>query len=141
MLLTDYAPVMFDYAGLDRPIVVHTEDWAAYEAARGAYFDLRDFPPGAVARSEDELIDIFATGHWCGSRSAQLRAAFRGAVLPVGRRAAAERVVAPGGAGRDGAAAGGTARGPAPRPCRPARAPQLVTVPQPSGPRPVTDGR
>ncbi|MBD0841968.1 bifunctional glycosyltransferase family 2 protein/CDP-glycerol:glycerophosphate glycerophosphotransferase [Streptomyces sp. TRM68416] len=92
-LVTDYSSIMFDYAGLDRPIVVHTEDREAYEAARGTYFDLRDFPPGAVARSEDELIDIFATGHWRGSRSAQLRTAFRARFCPYDDGRAAERVV------------------------------------------------
>ncbi|MFG3494460.1 CDP-glycerol glycerophosphotransferase family protein [Streptomyces sp. NPDC047928] len=92
-LVTDYSSLMFDYAGLDRPIVVHTEDWEAYTAARGTYFDVRAFPPGAVARSEDELIDIFATGHWRGSRSAQLRAAFRARFCPYDDGHAAERVV------------------------------------------------
>jgi CRISPR system Cascade subunit CasB len=92
-LLTDYDPLMFDYAGLDRPIVVHTGDWAAYQASRGTYFDLRVCPPGAVARSEDELIDIFATGHWRGSRSAQLRAAFRERFCPYDDGRAAERIV------------------------------------------------
>ncbi|MDN3297541.1 bifunctional glycosyltransferase family 2 protein/CDP-glycerol:glycerophosphate glycerophosphotransferase [Streptomyces ficellus] len=93
VLVTDYSSLMFDYAGLDRPIVVHTEDWTAYDAARGTYFDLRAFPPGAVARTEDELIDIFATGHWRGSRSAQLRAAFRARFCPYDDGYAAERVV------------------------------------------------
>ncbi|MGW0913162.1 bifunctional glycosyltransferase/CDP-glycerol:glycerophosphate glycerophosphotransferase [Streptomyces sp. NPDC002784] len=92
-LLTDYSSIMFDYAGLDRPIVLHTEDLEAYEAARGTYFDLRSFPPGALARSEDELIDIFTTGHWRGSRSAQLRAAFRRRFCPYDDGRAAERVV------------------------------------------------
>ncbi|RST09764.1 CDP-glycerol:glycerophosphate glycerophosphotransferase [Streptomyces sp. WAC05374] len=92
-LLTDYSSLMFDYAVLDRPIVVHAEDWAAYDAARGTYFDVRAFPPGAVARTEDELIDIFATGHWRGSRSAQLRAAFRARFCPYDDGYAAERVV------------------------------------------------
>ncbi|MDX3135644.1 bifunctional glycosyltransferase family 2 protein/CDP-glycerol:glycerophosphate glycerophosphotransferase [Streptomyces europaeiscabiei] len=92
-LVTDYSSLMFDYANLDRPIVIHAEDWEAYEAARGTYFDLRSFPPGAVARSEDELIDIFATGHWRGSRSAQLRAAFRDRFCPYDDGRAAERVV------------------------------------------------
>ncbi|MGA5419648.1 bifunctional glycosyltransferase/CDP-glycerol:glycerophosphate glycerophosphotransferase [Streptomyces lavendulocolor] len=92
-LLTDYSSLMFDYAGLDRPIVVHTEDWTAYDATRGTYFDLRAFPPGAVARTEDELIDIFVTGHWRGSRSAQLRAAFRARFCPYDDGHAAERVV------------------------------------------------
>ncbi|GAA3769163.1 CDP-glycerol glycerophosphotransferase family protein [Streptomyces phyllanthi] len=92
-LVTDYSSLMFDYANLDRPIVIHADDWEAYEAARGTYFDLRAFPPGAVARSEDELIDIFATGHWRGSRSTQLRAAFRMRFCPYDDGRAAERVV------------------------------------------------
>ncbi|MFI7338539.1 CDP-glycerol glycerophosphotransferase family protein [Streptomyces sp. NPDC050085] len=92
-LVTDYSSLMFDYACLDRPIVVHADDWEAYEAARGTYFDLRSFPPGAVARSEDELIDIFATGHWRGSRSAQLRAAFRERFCTYDDGRAGERVV------------------------------------------------
>jgi CRISPR system Cascade subunit CasB len=92
-LVTDYSSLMFDYANLDRPIVIHADDWEAYEAARGTYFDLRAFPPGAVARSEDELIDIFATDHWRGSRSTQLRSAFRERFCPYDDGRAAERVV------------------------------------------------
>ncbi|MFJ7259381.1 CDP-glycerol glycerophosphotransferase family protein [Streptomyces globosus] len=92
-LVTDYSSLMFDYAVLDRPIVVHADDWEAYEAARGTYFDLRAFPPGAIARTEDELVDIFTTGHWRGSRSAQLRAAFRARFCPYDDGNAAERVV------------------------------------------------
>ncbi|QTD98870.1 bifunctional glycosyltransferase/CDP-glycerol:glycerophosphate glycerophosphotransferase [Streptomyces cyanogenus] len=137
-LLTDHAPVVFDYAGLDRPIVVHTEDWAAYEAVHGVYIDLRAFPPGAVARSEDELIDVFATGDWCGSRSAQLRAAFRERFCPWDDGRAAERVVRR-------VVLGETELPPVvplaerkPVPAARARSP-LATVPQPSGPLPVTD--
>ncbi|MGA4841580.1 bifunctional glycosyltransferase/CDP-glycerol:glycerophosphate glycerophosphotransferase [Streptomyces sp. G45] len=92
-LVTDYSSLMFDYAGLDRPIVLHLADWDAYEAARGCYFDVREFPPGAVARGEDELVDIFASGHWRGSRSAQLRGAFRGRFCPFDDGRVAERVV------------------------------------------------
>ncbi|MEU2286495.1 bifunctional glycosyltransferase family 2 protein/CDP-glycerol:glycerophosphate glycerophosphotransferase [Streptomyces sp. NPDC013178] len=92
-LVTDYSSIMFDYANLDRPIVIHADDWEAYDAVRGTYFDLRAFPPGAVARSEDELIDIFATGHWRGARSARLRAVFRERFCPYDDGHAAERVV------------------------------------------------
>ncbi|MGW1520029.1 bifunctional glycosyltransferase/CDP-glycerol:glycerophosphate glycerophosphotransferase [Streptomyces sp. NPDC002287] len=92
-LVTDYSSLMFDYACLDRPIVIHADDWEAYEAARGTYFDLRTCPPGAVARTEDELVDIFVTGHWRGSRSAQLRAAFRARFCSYDDGHAAERVV------------------------------------------------
>lgn len=92
-LVTDYSSLMFDYAALDRPIVIHADDWEAYEAARGTYFDLRACPPGAIARTEDELVDIFATGHWQGSRSAQLRSAFRSRFCTFDDGYAAERVV------------------------------------------------
>lgn len=92
-LVTDYSSLMFDYAALDRPIVIHADDWEAYEAARGTYFDLRTCPPGAIARTEDELVDIFTTGHWQGSRSAQLRAAFRSRFCSYDDGHAAERVV------------------------------------------------
>ncbi|MFJ6782255.1 CDP-glycerol glycerophosphotransferase family protein [Streptomyces yangpuensis] len=92
-LVTDYSSLMFDYAALDRPIVIHADDWEAYEAARGTYFDLRSCPPGAIARTQDELVDIFTTGHWQGSRSAQLRSAFRARFCSHDDGHAAERVV------------------------------------------------
>ncbi|WP_143667339.1 CDP-glycerol glycerophosphotransferase family protein, partial [Streptomyces sp. ms184] len=92
-LLTDYASLMFDYVNLDRPVVLHLDDIEAYEAARGTYFDITAFPPGVVARSQDELFDIFATDHWRGSRSAQLRTAFRARFCPYDDGYAAERVV------------------------------------------------
>ncbi|MEU0006967.1 bifunctional glycosyltransferase family 2 protein/CDP-glycerol:glycerophosphate glycerophosphotransferase [Streptomyces sp. NPDC006314] len=143
-LLTDYSSIMFDYANLDRPIVVHTADWETYRAARGTYFDLRAFPPGAVARSEDELIDVFATGHWCGSRSAQLRAAFRERFCPYDDGRAAERVVRR-------VVLGETEglpeivplaeRRPVPSAASTLAHPPLTTVPQPSGPLPVTECR
>ncbi|MFD7135420.1 CDP-glycerol glycerophosphotransferase family protein [Streptomyces sp. NPDC059894] len=139
-LVTDYSSIMFDYANLDRPIVVHApdDDWAAYEAARGTYFDLRACPPGAVARSEDELIDIFATGHWRGSRSAQLRTAFRERFCPYDDGRAAERVVRH-------VVLGETApppvvplaeRRPVPSAASAFTRTPLTTVPQPSGPQP-----
>ncbi|MFD9910343.1 CDP-glycerol glycerophosphotransferase family protein, partial [Streptomyces sp. NPDC059063] len=54
---------------------------------------VRECPPGAVARGEDELTDIFASGHWRGSRSAQLRAAFRERFCPHDDGRVGERVV------------------------------------------------
>ncbi|WP_329217842.1 bifunctional glycosyltransferase family 2 protein/CDP-glycerol:glycerophosphate glycerophosphotransferase [Streptomyces sp. NBC_01485] len=145
-LVTDYSSLMFDYANLDRPIVIHADDWEAYEAARGTYFDLRAFPPGAVARSEDELIDIFGTGHWRGSRSTQLRTAFRERFCAHDDGRAAERVVrrvvlgetelpavvplaerCPAASAAQTAAQAQSGR------------PPLATVPRPSGSRPVTD--
>ncbi|MEU8589738.1 bifunctional glycosyltransferase family 2 protein/CDP-glycerol:glycerophosphate glycerophosphotransferase [Streptomyces sp. NPDC048664] len=91
-LITDFSSLMFDYANLDRPIVLYANDWEAYDAARGTCFDVRGFPPGAVARDEDELVDIFTTGHWRGSRSAQRRRAFRERFCPYDDGLAAERI-------------------------------------------------
>ncbi|MFC8329755.1 bifunctional glycosyltransferase/CDP-glycerol:glycerophosphate glycerophosphotransferase [Streptomyces olivaceus] len=93
VLVTDYSPLMFDYAGLDRPIVLHAAEPEAYEEARGTYVDLGSFPPGPVARDEDELIGVFAGGDWQGARSARLRAAFRERFCPYDDGRAAERVV------------------------------------------------
>ncbi|WP_314223219.1 bifunctional glycosyltransferase/CDP-glycerol:glycerophosphate glycerophosphotransferase [Streptomyces zaehneri] len=147
-LVTDYSSLMFDYAGLDRPIVIHADDREAYEAARGTYFDLRACPPGALARSEDELVGIFATGHWRGSRSTQLRAAFRERFCPYDDGRAAERVVrrvvlgetllppvVPLAQRRPVPSAAASATMPAGRPA-------LAHVPPPAGPAlPVTDRR
>ncbi|MFF7752446.1 CDP-glycerol glycerophosphotransferase family protein [Streptomyces sp. NPDC007971] len=143
-LVTDYSSLMFDYANLDRPIVVHTADWDAYEAARGTYFDVRAFPPGALARSEDELIDIFATGHWRGSRSAQLRAAFRERFCPYDDGHAAERVVRHVVLGETQARPGFVPlaeRRPVPSAASGLARSPLATVPQPSGSLPVTESR
>ena len=91
VLLTDYSSIMFDYAVLDRPIVIHAPDWDVYRELRGTYFDLLAEPPGAVARTDDELLDVFASGtvYEAGATRAAFRARF--AALDDGR--AAERVV------------------------------------------------
>ncbi|MFB7526680.1 CDP-glycerol glycerophosphotransferase family protein [Streptomyces sp. NPDC056178] len=96
-LITDYSSLMFDYACLDRPIISHVPDWAAYRASRGTYFDLLSGrpgdTPGAVATTEDELLDLFGTGEWCSARTTELRAAFRRRFCPYDDGHAAERVV------------------------------------------------
>ncbi|MCP3822169.1 bifunctional glycosyltransferase family 2 protein/CDP-glycerol:glycerophosphate glycerophosphotransferase [Streptomyces sp. A3M-1-3] len=60
VLITDYSSVMFDYALLDRPIVLFAPDLDAYTAARGGYFDLRAEAPGPVTETEDELLKVMA---------------------------------------------------------------------------------
>ncbi|MBG0854842.1 bifunctional glycosyltransferase family 2 protein/CDP-glycerol:glycerophosphate glycerophosphotransferase [Streptomyces spinoverrucosus] len=144
-LVTDYSSLMFDYAGLDRPIVLHADDLETYEAARGTYVDLRTFPPGAIARSEDELIDIFATGHWRGSRSAQLRSAFRARFCPYDDGRAAERVVRHVVLGEERAGLPPVvpmeARQPVPSAAASRANPPAATIPQPSGHFTVTESR
>ncbi|KUN01501.1 glycosyl transferase [Streptomyces yokosukanensis] len=93
VLVTDYSSVMFDYANLDRPIVVHADDWPAYTASRGAYVDITAEPPGHVAHSYRELAWLFASGSWRDEESAQLRAGFRARYCEFDDGRAAERVV------------------------------------------------
>jgi CDP-glycerol glycerophosphotransferase (TagB/SpsB family)/glycosyltransferase involved in cell wall biosynthesis len=93
VLVTDYSALMFDYALLDRPVVVHADDWGAYVASRGAYFDITAEPPGHVSRSYRELAWLLASGAWRDAESARLRAAFRERFCEFDDGWAAERVV------------------------------------------------
>ena len=92
-LITDYSSIMFDYANLDRPVVVYIDDWDVYRETRGVYFDLPEHPPGPVARTPQELARVFRDGSWCGPESGAARAAFRERFCQFDDGRAAERVV------------------------------------------------
>ncbi|GAA2981868.1 bifunctional glycosyltransferase/CDP-glycerol:glycerophosphate glycerophosphotransferase [Streptomyces fulvorobeus] len=96
-LVTDYSSLMFDYACLDRPIIGYAPDWAAYRASRGTYFDpLSGRPgetPGAVATTQDELVEAVRSGLGETGRTKVLRKAFRDRFCPYDDGGAAERVV------------------------------------------------
>ncbi|MEV5339843.1 CDP-glycerol glycerophosphotransferase family protein [Streptomyces sp. NPDC052676] len=92
-LVTDYSSIMFDYANLDRPIVVYADDWDVYRETRGVYFDLMQSPPGPVAHTPQELARIFRDGSYAGEESRALRAAFRERFCEFDDGRAAERVV------------------------------------------------
>ncbi|MEU6392359.1 bifunctional glycosyltransferase family 2 protein/CDP-glycerol:glycerophosphate glycerophosphotransferase [Streptomyces sp. NPDC046939] len=92
-LITDYSSVMFDFANLDRPIVLHVDDWETYAVTRGVYFDLPREAPGAVASSQDAIERLFEDGSWNGAEAALRRAAFRRRFCEFDDGHAAERVV------------------------------------------------
>ncbi|MFF4539561.1 CDP-glycerol glycerophosphotransferase family protein [Streptomyces aureus] len=92
-LVSDYSALLFDYANLDRPIVVLADDWGAYAASRGAYFDITADAPGHVARSQSELELLFTSGAWRDGESERLRAGFRARFCEFEDGRAAERVV------------------------------------------------
>ncbi|MET9447183.1 bifunctional glycosyltransferase/CDP-glycerol:glycerophosphate glycerophosphotransferase [Streptomyces cinerochromogenes] len=92
-LVTDYSSIMFDYANLDRPIVVYADDWDVYRETRGVYFDLMAEPPGLVARTPQELAAVFRDGSYAGPDARALRAAFRERFCQFDDGRAAERVV------------------------------------------------
>ena len=93
VLVTDYSSLMFDYAVLDRPIVIYAPDWEVYRTTRGTYFDLMVEPPGMVARTEPELVDAFRSGAVAGPDANAARAAFRARFCSLEDGHAAERVV------------------------------------------------
>jgi CDP-glycerol glycerophosphotransferase len=76
-LLTDYSSIMFDYAVMDRPIVIYAYDWDTYVRTRGVNFDLMAEPPGVVATTADELLSAFRSGEVFGPAAAKTRAEFR----------------------------------------------------------------
>ncbi|MGW4564487.1 CDP-glycerol glycerophosphotransferase family protein [Streptomyces sp. NPDC004561] len=92
-LVTDYSSIMFDYANLDRPIVVYADDWETYRTTRGVYFDLMTEHPGQVARTQEELTEIFLSGAWRDDSAKKARAAFRRRFCEYDDGRAAERVV------------------------------------------------
>jgi CDP-glycerol glycerophosphotransferase len=93
LLVTDYSSLMFDYAVLDRPIVIYAPDWDEYRTQRGTNFDLMAEPPGAVATSQDELTDLLRSGRYDDDASTRLRVAFRERFTTLEDGRAAERVV------------------------------------------------
>jgi CDP-glycerol glycerophosphotransferase len=92
-LVTDYSSIMFDYANLDRPIVIHADDWETYRTTRGVYFDLMAEAPGPVARTQQELTEILTTEAWRDEGATKTRAVFRRRFCEYDDGRAAERVV------------------------------------------------
>jgi CDP-glycerol glycerophosphotransferase len=92
-LVTDYSSVMFDYAVLDRPIVVFASDWEEYVRLRGTYVDLMTESPGPVVRTQEELAEVLVTRRAWDDGSTALRRAFRARFCSLEDGRAAERVV------------------------------------------------
>jgi CDP-glycerol glycerophosphotransferase (TagB/SpsB family) len=93
VLISDYSSITFDYANLDRPIMLHVEDQSFYDGRRGTYFDVTDFPPGVVARSSDELFDALRNGTFASPEAAKHRQLYREKFCEFDDGRAAERVV------------------------------------------------
>lgn len=56
ILITDYSSVMFDYAILDRPIILFAYDLEEYgEKLRGFYMDIESNKPGPILHSSKEV--------------------------------------------------------------------------------------
>lgn len=56
VLITDYSSVMFDYAILDRPMILYTYDLDEYrDKLRGLYVDIEDNAPGPILFTSKEV--------------------------------------------------------------------------------------
>lgn len=93
VLITDYSSTMFDFANLLRPIVLFIDDYEKYQKKRGMYFDIREQPPGPVASTEADLVEILAQRRFEEpEHQANLRA-FNDRFCPFDDGKAGERVV------------------------------------------------
>ena len=93
VLISDYSSITFDYANLDRPIVLMVEDKGFYDSRRGTYFDITEFPPGLIAQSPEELLNALQTGAFASAEAAKHRQLYREKFCEYDDGRAAERVV------------------------------------------------
>jgi CDP-glycerol glycerophosphotransferase (TagB/SpsB family) len=57
LLITDYSSVFFDFLLVDKPIVFFAYDFQKYQTAdRALYFDYKNFVPGPIAATFEELL-------------------------------------------------------------------------------------
>ncbi|WP_167578648.1 bifunctional glycosyltransferase/CDP-glycerol:glycerophosphate glycerophosphotransferase [Jeotgalibacillus proteolyticus] len=56
ILITDYSSVMFDFAILQRPIILYCYDLEQYQSRRGMYLELEQEGPGPLCTNLDEVI-------------------------------------------------------------------------------------
>jgi len=92
LLITDYSPIMFDYAVTRKPIVYFTPDLAEYPDGT-FYVDLKQIAPGPICRTNEELCDVLSRlGNTVETYSERYRG-FAARFVPRDDGAAASRVV------------------------------------------------
>lgn len=96
VLVTDYSSVMFDFAVLDRPIVLFAYDLDDYrDRERGFYFELEPgTAPGPIVTASGELLDTLAGLDDVAARHADAYAAFRRTYCHLEDGGATRRVLA-----------------------------------------------
>ncbi len=55
ILITDYSSIIFEYSILERPMIFYAPDLEQYIDKRDFYMDYREFVPGTITRSLNEL--------------------------------------------------------------------------------------
>ena len=56
VLITDYSSMIFEYSLLERPVILYAYDLDSYIKERNFYFPYKEFAPGPVAETQEQLI-------------------------------------------------------------------------------------
>jgi len=89
IMITDYSSIIFDWLLLDRPLIYYVYDKAEYAGDRGIYYPFDDYVYGAVAESEEELIEAIGARDMMEDK----RSAFRERFMKACDGHATERVI------------------------------------------------
>ena len=93
-LITDYSSAMFDYAGLNRPIIVFAPDLDQYrDTVRGLSFPIEDHAPGPILEHGGDVVDALRDIDAVARDHAPDLARFRDTFAPFDDGHAAERLV------------------------------------------------
>ncbi len=62
VLVSDYSSLVFEYSLLQRPMIFFAYDLEEYDNNRSYYYEYRDFVPGPIASTDDEVLDYIRNG-------------------------------------------------------------------------------
>ncbi|NLO45539.1 MAG: hypothetical protein GX107_03445 [Clostridiales bacterium] len=68
ILVTDYSSICMNFALLGKPIVFYAFDLKKYGSDRSFYFDYKEYVPGPVAETFDDLLDAVETARANGDK-------------------------------------------------------------------------
>lgn len=92
-LITDYSSAMFDYAGLNRPIIVFAPDLDRYrDTVRGLSFPIEDHAPGPILAHSGDVVDALRDIDAVARAHVPDLARFRDTFCPFDDGHAAERL-------------------------------------------------
>lgn len=64
VLITDYSSVCFEFSLLNKPMIFFAYDMEDYIEKRDFYYPYKEFVPGVIAKTTDEMIEIIKTENY-----------------------------------------------------------------------------
>ncbi len=74
LLVTDYSSIVFEFSTQDRPMLFFAFDLEEYVASRDFYVDYREFVPGRIVRTFDEMLEAIRRDEYEPEKLAAFRA-------------------------------------------------------------------